>query len=371
MSQALSPQFFDDRSRRDSPPRKRLRGADLVTRAATAELLRRQIRHNEFEDPATVVERVYDRCPGTLAYLQRAATSPANTTTATWAAELVSNSIADFLSGPQNTSASAFAALADKAMSITLPPGTASIAIPSRASPQALVGAWVGESSAKPVTAVPLTTVSLAPFKLSAISVFSEELLQHSTPSIEAVVTEVLRHDLSALLDSALLDATAASAIRPAGLFAGVTPIVASVLTPTTEAMMIDLKALAVAVSTGNPDARPVFFASVTQVPRMTAAGYEVIATNYLAANSVACVDAGAIAMTMTPPEFLLSRDAAVHMEDTSPLGVGTGTQGSGVLAVPLRSTFQTDTVAIRSTLRAGWMRRRSGCCAIMASVTW
>lgn len=193
----------------------------------------------------------------------------------------------------------------------------------------------------------------------------------HSTPSIETVVTDKLRRDLNAQLDASLLDSTAASSIRPAGLFAGVTPITASTTTPTSEAMAADLKGLVATVSTGAPDAKPVYIAHATQHKRMVAAGYEAILSNRLAANSVACVDASAIAMTATPPIFQQSRDAAYHAEDTTPLALGTGVQGSGVLAVPMVSGFQMDIIAIRSRLSAGWVRRRSGCTAIVTGATW
>ena len=284
-----------DRSRRDAP-RKRLRGRDLIARAAVAELLRQTTGRGLFEAVENVVTRHYDGCPATLAYIQRAATAPANSTTATWAAELVGSSIADFLVDMERKSA--FAALAAQAVSLTLPPGAGSIRIPSRASPLVLAGAWIAEAGPKPVAAISLAKTDLVQFKLSAVSVFSEELLLHSTPSIEVVVTEALRHDLGALLDTALLDSTAASAVRPAGLFAGVTPITASTATPTSEAMAKDLGALAGAVSSGNPDSRPVFLASATQHARMVAAGYQAIRTGFLAANSVACVDGASLAMT-------------------------------------------------------------------------
>ena len=47
-------------------------------------------------------------------------------------------------------------------------------------------------------------------------------------------------------------------------------------------------------------------------------------------------------------PRFAVSTDATLHEEDTTPLALGTGAQGSGVLAVPMRSLFQTDAVAVR-----------------------
>lgn len=138
-----STNYLDDRTRRD-PPRKKLRPADVITRAAVCELLRAQVRPGEIEDPAAVVDRVYDRCPATRAYLdlERAAVNPASTSVAGWAQELVQSSIADFLAGPQG--ASAFAQLANQAMSITLPAGTGVMKIPSLAA--TLVGGWVGES---------------------------------------------------------------------------------------------------------------------------------------------------------------------------------------------------------------------------------
>jgi hypothetical protein len=358
----------NSRSRSYEPPRKRLRGRDLITRAATAELLRQQVRPDVHEAVANVVQRIYGNDEATLGYLSRAAVSPENSTIATWAAELIGSSTADFLADMERESA--FAALAAQAMNLTLPPGAGSIKIPGRAHPLVLAGQWVLEAGPKPVAAFTLGALSLVPSKISAISVFSEELLEHSIPQIETVVTEALRHDLGAMLDSALLDSTAASSVRPAGLFAGVAPLTASVATPTSEAMAKDLAALAGAVSTNAPDARPVYIASIPQHARMVASGYQAIRTGFLAAGTVACVDAGAIAMTASPPAFAVSRSAVVHMSDV-PLAFASGAQGSGVIASPSSSLFQTDNVAIRSTLRAGWLRRRSGCTAIVASVTW
>jgi hypothetical protein len=102
----------------------------------------------------------------------------------------------------------------------------------------------------------------------------------------------------------------------------------------------------------------------------MAADGYQAIATGYLATGSVAALDAGALAMTASPPVFSISRDATIH-EDDVPLPLATGAQGSAVVATPMRSLFQTDAVAIRSVLRASWVRRRSGCTAIVNGVTW
>ncbi len=74
--------------------------------------------------------------------------------------------------------------------------GVASVKVPGRASPVALMGAWIGEGSAKPVFAASLTTTTLTPGKLSAVSTFTEEMMAAS--SIEMLVRETLAHDLAA-----------------------------------------------------------------------------------------------------------------------------------------------------------------------------
>ena len=56
-------------------------------------------------------------------------------------------------------------------------PGVASVKVPSRASPLSLMGAWIAEGGAKPVYAGVLGSTTLAPYKLAAVSAFTEEML--------------------------------------------------------------------------------------------------------------------------------------------------------------------------------------------------
>jgi HK97 family phage major capsid protein len=355
---------------RDDRPRQRLKPRDVLVRAATAELLRRDDRLGSLEPVEDVIQRHYANCTATQFYI-RAAVAPASTTTATWAAELVGTAVADFIASDMARQ-SGFAQLAQRALVVPLDPGVGSVKVPARASPLTLMGAWVAESGPKPVYAGVLSATTITPSKLSAVSAFSEEMMARS--EIELIVRETLAHDLSVLLDTAIFDATAASAVRPAGLFNGATAVTASAATPPQEAMLTDLKALAAAVSgTGNPDAQVVFVCNPAQALRINllAPQYSnLIVSGYVAAGSVGAIDAGSIAMIVGQPVFQLSRDATLHMESV-PLALGTGTQGSGVLAVPMRSMFQEDLVALRSVLRTGWAKRRTGCTAIAGSVTW
>src|SRR4029078_10494845 len=70
-------------------------------------------------------------------------------------------------------------------------------------------------------------------------------------------------------------------------------------------------------------------------------------------------------------PRVAVSTDATLHEEDTTPLALATGAQGSGVLATPMRSLFQTDAVAVRMSLFVKWGMRRICMVQTIASVIW
>src|SRR4029077_2691757 len=70
-------------------------------------------------------------------------------------------------------------------------------------------------------------------------------------------------------------------------------------------------------------------------------------------------------------PRFAVSTEATLHEEDTTPLALATGAQGSGVLATPMRSLFQTDAVAVRMSMYVTWGMRRTGMVQTIASVIW
>jgi hypothetical protein len=66
-------------------------------------------------------------------------------------------------------------------------------------------------------------------------------------------------------------------------------------------------------------------------------------------------------------PEIETSREALIHFEDTTPAAIiGTG----GTLAVPTRSAFQTDVIAIKVRGRAAWAVAPGGA-QVVANVNW
>jgi hypothetical protein len=106
--------------------------------------------------------------------------------------------------------------------------------------------------------------------------------------------------------------------------------------------------------------------------PSLLLASPNIIEAPWLAAGTIISLDASDFAGGEgDEPRFALSENAALHMESATPLALGSGTQGSGVLAVPMRSTFQENLVAIRLIQRVGWGMRRAGRVAYVENVTW
>jgi hypothetical protein len=74
--------------------------------------------------------------------------------------------------------------------------------------------------------------------------------------------------------------------------------------------------------------------------------------------------------VTGDTPRFAVSNEATLHEEDTTPLPLSaTGTPNT--VAAPMRSLFQTDSIAIRLSLYVTWAMRRTGMVAVVVGATW
>ena len=203
---------------------------------------------------------------------------------------------------------------------------------------------------------------------------------------------DAVQTDTAIALDSVLIDANAATAIRPAGILNGV-----SGLTPTAgggfTALTGDIKALTGALLTGTLGnvRNPVWLMNPQQVNsiglvaapgagvfpfrdeigRGTLGGWPVIDSGTVPLGTVIVVDAADfVSVTGDGPRFEISDQATLHMEDTAPTDISTaGTPA--VVAFPAKSMFQTDSLALRLILPINWTIRRTGTVAWMAGVTW
>jgi len=92
-----------------------------------------------------------------------------------------------------------------------------------------------------------------------------------------------------------------------------------------------------------------------------TLLGIPIIQSTVVVADVMYLVDAADfIAATGDTPQFSVSDQAVLHMEDTTPTALGTVATPNTV-AAPIRSLWQTDTMAIRMIMDINWALRRSG----------
>jgi len=362
--------------------KKKVEPGDFLVRAGVVHFLARMRQQN----PLEALQAVYGNDEMTEVVL-RAVTNPANTTTPGWAAELVQQANLDFID--RLMPESIYTRLSNLGVRFSFG-ANASLKIPARANTPKLAGSWVGEGAPKPVRRIGLTSITLTPKKLAVISTFTEELAMHSVPAIEAVIRQAMADDTMESLDTYLLDNVAGSAVRPAGLLNGVTPLTADANTSAPLAMIADFKALVAAI-TANGGGRniaiimnPVQSMGVNWAQSSTGEfifnqaeaaqrlNVTFLVSNTVPADTVIAVDAADFASANgDTPRFSISDQATIHEEDTSPAAI-TSTDGTTTTpAAPVRSLWQTDTVGVRMTLYVEWAMRRAGMIAAVTGVNW
>jgi hypothetical protein len=292
---------------------------------------------------------------------EKAAASPAMTTVATWAQELSSAGLPSFVLSLQRRSALATILAASPQVSL-LKAGAVAVPVAGAAPPAVIVV----EGGPIPIQRGSFTALSLLPFKLAAILHYTEELQNAS--NIEAITRTLLEQSVAAGMDAIAFGST-----LPGGLLNGVTPIAASTATPLETAMRQDLQNLLAALTAPSTDVvfvmspgRAAFASSVLPSSFL----YQIAVSTALPAATVVAVDPQGVAAALSSePRIAASISAAAHESDV-PLALGTGVQGSGVMAVPMRSAFQTDTILVRVVADVGWAAR-TGAVASITAVSW
>lgn len=300
----------------------------------------------------------------------RASVDPAMTTVPGWAAELVPG--ATLYSGalPLLAGRSIFSRLTARGLSIELPPG-GSIRLPNAAPTDPPPSPWVGEGQPIPVRSGLLSLTTLRSHKAAVLSTFSEEIAAHSIPTGETVVAAILEQDIARSIDATLLDANAATAIRPAGLRNGVTGLTASTATDPATAAAADIKALVAAIS----DPAPVDFVIIAAAPQAIALSLAypqlavpVLASDVLPPGTVIGVDAADFVSSTDRDSFTIaaSTEAVLHESDAPDPIVA-----AGATAAPVRSLWQTDVVGVKLREHLGWLLRRPDRVAWLGGVAW
>jgi hypothetical protein len=290
----------------------------------------------------------------------RAATSPAMTSNANWAAPL-SPIVSAFLANLVPLSAGA--ALLNKVLSLQFD-GAGAVRIPNLSVPLA---DFVQEGSGIPVVNGTLTIqTSLEPAKFAVIVVLTNEMLASS--NAEALVRDALLQSTGPSLDRRLFDANpAVPDLRPAGLLNGIAPLAATA-GGGYAAMVGDLTKLANAIA---PKAGNGGMTFVAAAPQAISIGLQLVqglawplltSASLLAGIVVAVANNGVVAAAGEAPLIDTTKAASVVM-DTAPGAIMSGG--------PVHAMFQTDTTGLRLRWPISWAVRDPGAIAWVQGTTW
>lgn len=337
-----------------------------LVRAMTAHALA-FARRRPPEEAQAIARATWERDIGVRALLTRSATAPADTSTSGWASQLAGRAVGSFISSlaPQ----SAAAQLIEAGTKVNLD-GIATVTVPwSSTNPQP---AFVAEGGAIPVGQGVFTGATIGPpSKLAVIEAFTRELAEHSADAAETVIGDLMREAASKALDAAVLSTAAADATRPAGILNGVSPISAT-SGANQVAMMTDVDALIAAVVAAGGGRSLMLFASPNRTFKLRVlAGVDIgipIFPTPALTTSVVLIETGGFASGFGPnPDISTAMQATLHFEGSSPQAIGV----SGSATLPIRSLWQTDTMAMRLLLDCAWAMRSAGLVQHVANVTW
>jgi hypothetical protein len=357
---------MDQRTARAFPPlpSRSRRSSGLLFKAAAA-CVRAQATGQTIDK---VVRGLYGR-DDTSELILRAASSPATLTDPAWAGPLARNLVASELI-QKITALSAAASLMQAALKVDLT-GKGSITVPGRTYNPQSAGGWIGEGQPIPLREPPiLGGPKLMPRKLAVVTSFTEEMAR--ADSIEAFVTAAVREAAAALLDLQLLSTAADDGVHPPGILAGATTVTASTATAAW-AISTDIGNLVDALARAGGGLEPVIIAAPSQAASLRMWRqenfYDIYASVALARGTIVAVESSSFVSGLDGiPEFSTSTGTTLHYEDTAPKDIVGGT---GTVAYPTKSLFQTDIIALKMILRASWGMRNAAHVAIMTGTSW
>lgn len=298
-----------------------------------------------------------------VALLLKAATAPAMTTVAGWAAELATTTVA-FLEAL--TPLSAGADLLTRALKLSFD-GSKTINVPAVSMPLA---DFCAEGQAIPVVGGVSSAASLEPHKFGNITVLSREVLEGG--NTEVLVREVLLAGTGPSLDRRLFDNVVGTNVRPSGLLFGKTSLTPSAGTDKLAAMIADFSALGEAIAPVSGNGGLHFIAASKQAIAATLATpggfpYPLSTSTGLPAGTVIAVAPRAIVFAAgLAPAIDTTRSATLHMDD-SPSLIASG----GTMAAPVTATFQNDCIGVRLRWPVSWVLRDPRGVAFISGAQW
>lgn len=231
--------------------------------------------------------------------------------------------------------------------------------------------AFVAPGMPKPVLQGASTGSTLNPYKIAGIAVASSELF--ANPAIEGVLQNLLGESAGPALDAVVFSNQAATAAHPAGILNGIAPLTATAGGGGgNDVLLADMKQLATAIA-------PVLGAGKLALLMHPAQGVALgmrltrdapnvvpLISGAIPAGTVIAVAINAIVSSLSPPEFETSSGATLHM-DNAPAPIVDG----GAMAAPVRSLWQTASIAVKLYYGATWAVRSPQAVAWIQNVNW
>jgi HK97 family phage prohead protease/HK97 family phage major capsid protein len=346
-------------------PQKEIAPLDLIVRAMTAQGV------HAFGGKHKSLDQVLDDIyPGheATAIVAKADQTIGTTSVSGWASELLQTVNSGFIDALRGRSI--YPDLQSRGVGLSFD-GLNTIKLP-RLTAGGAGGGFVAEGSPIRVGRVTTAAAELTPKKMGVIVPFSRELARRSTPQIESIVRAAIIGDTASILDAALLDNAASSTARPAGLLNGVSavasgygggdhvavkedfkallaPFIAANAADNITVIMNPSQGLSISMMDG-PDNNTNWFSGIAS--RVT-----IVESTYATAGRLIAMRNSDFYTANGAPEFDINETATVHMEDTTPLEIVSGT--GPTTADPVRSFYQTATVGVRMLVDVSWVMGR------------
>jgi HK97 family phage major capsid protein len=334
----------------------------------------------EGKNVATVLNESY-KGEKAVATMVKAATEPALTSTDAWAGALVRDGYESFLADLLNDT------IFGKVPCQSVTFGKfGSLSLPFRTGTDDLSGAFIEEGAPIPVKATAYNTIKINPFKLGVISVFSKEMFRKSIPNIEVLIKEAIQNDTANLIDKEFLSATAASALRPAGIeaSAGAANIVASAGSDV-GSILTDFNGVFDRLTNAKLGGGGTILMHPSRLRGLklktdalgnfvfkdlaVLSGFGIETSINVPADKVYVIDEKAMIKGVgIGIEFETNSSAALVMADPAdPIVDGAGK----VTGSPVRSLFQTDSTAVRMVMELSWLQARANGVQILTGVSY
>lgn len=261
--------------------------------------------------------------------------------------------------------------------------GNSTIKVPMRAATPTMDADFIGEGDAIPVKYAGLSSKTLRQQKMGIVGTYTSELFERSTPNIVEIIRNAMVRDTAIKLDTAFLSDLAGTDIQPAGMqnLAG-TPIDGSGM-GNVDGAIAAIKAAIIAMSDNLLGARPawVMHPSVAWSLQMmttaigqpafpelangTLVGIPVYSSVTVPADLIFLIDCAEIVFAYEGPRFAASDQATLHMADPAlPLNDST------TVAAPVRSLWQSDSMALRTIWHLTWDQMRDGAVVLINNVS-